>query len=71
VIKERELRSELGTLFLHMEGTLREDGSGTDFTWRITGATGEYEGLTGNGDGTDLFVGSTRLTGEFSGRVEN
>jgi hypothetical protein len=71
VVKEREFRGNLGTIFVHMEGDIRPDGSAGDFTWRITGATEEYQGLTGGGTGVDTFQGSARLRGEFSGNVAN
>jgi hypothetical protein len=70
VVKEREFRGQLGTIFIHMEGTVRSDGSGGDFTWRITGATDEYEGLTGSGSGQDFFA-DTSVRGAFSGNVSN
>jgi hypothetical protein len=69
VVKERELRSDLGTLFIHIEGSLRDDGTAADFTWRVTGATDGYEGLTGGGSGTDEFIGTTNLRGELEGTV--
>jgi hypothetical protein len=71
VVKEREFRGALGTMFIHMEGSILEDGTGADFAWKISGATGEYEGLTGSGNGRDTFIGTARLRGDFSGTVTN
>jgi hypothetical protein len=68
---ERELRGELGTIFIHMEGAARKEGEATRLAWRITGGTDSYEGLTGSGTGADEFAGPTSLQGRFTGSVEN
>jgi hypothetical protein len=70
LVIERELRGDLGTIFIHMEGPARADGRPTDLRWSISGATRGYEGLTGGGAGFDEFTSLTFRRGQFTGIIE-
>jgi hypothetical protein len=70
IVIERELRGELGTIFVHMEGGARQPGEPTTLTWTITGGTRGYIGITGTGTGTDELTGPISLRGQFVGHAE-